>query len=51
MTEVAMIVLGAGQVGLLTAIFFRLGGLTATVAEHARRIDKLEKETHCELVA
>ncbi len=39
-----MIFLGAGQVGLLAAIFFRLGGLTATVKGQGRRLDKLEKE-------
>lgn len=39
-----MIFFGAGQVGLLAAIFFRLGGLTATVENHGRRIGTLEKE-------
>lgn len=35
--------LGTAQIGLLTGIFFRLGGVTATQEDHDRRIDNLEK--------
>ena len=46
----ALIFLGAGQVGLLGAIFFRLGDLTRAISDHDRRIAGLEKGTRHELV-
>ncbi len=51
MIEAALILLGSGQVGLLAAIFFRLGGLTATVKAQGRRIGTLEKERRYDVAA
>ena len=47
MQDLLTVVLGLAQVGLLTAIFMRLGYLTKGHEEHARRLDKLEGKEPC----
>jgi len=53
MPEITIIVgvLGISQIGLLTAIFFRLGNFEARVEELFRRVIKLEEgSSHVRLV-
>lgn len=40
--ELANLLLGGVNAALLAGIFYRLGGLTARVDNHAGRIDRLE---------
>ncbi len=42
-------VIGAGQLGLLLAIYFRLGRIVATLEDHDRRLSTLETPTHASL--
>ena len=48
--EVIAILFGAGQLGLLGAIYFRLGVLTRAISDHDRRIAGLEKGATHEMV-
>jgi hypothetical protein len=39
-------VFALANIGLLTGIFFRLGGLTKTNENFGRRLEKLERKIH-----